>query len=547
MKTAYPNFDDYQETRPIYNIGKWMDAMKDIYVKVHLGMQKPEAVNATTKEWGNVEKTDFMNWLKYYESGDQYKYKRAQVRYYVNDDLNYFLPNPKPAVPSPIKTVNEQIDAAPSQAADDAAKKQSENDKRKTIEEQRKKILGRLNSAEKLLSSQQGQMFAGADFERLLTAIFELKKQIQTVNKMSTASMQTIIDLVCRQANILMKEGYVEPSKFMVKLAQSTPGDFSVNLGELPTGGSVPLGGGSLGNMAPRLDQPAHPSKEITEDSAVGQFIDNLEDSGITDTTDQKKDEDKLLAEDKDDIEMDDDVLLEQEIMPENELTVEAQAVPAAPAPTEPKPKENLEVETPEKKPTNIAPEDVRKAPSVETRRSNIDDILDSALNNITIEDVIAKMEEINNIFRMREIPRQIAICDLMLSRLGIAQFVPELSEILNKNLDSSQYSLIRMENILSRLHGSVKTKEIDLTGKEQKLTPGAEAVKQNLENMEEKEKQRKDVKKQLADQAALEKATKPEGEVENPREELAAAPVEVEAPAAPAAPAAAPRPAPVV
>ncbi len=41
-----------------------------------------------------------------------------------------------------------------------------------------KEIIGRLNSAEKLLSSHQGQMFAGSEFERLLSSIYELKKQV---------------------------------------------------------------------------------------------------------------------------------------------------------------------------------------------------------------------------------------------------------------------------------------------------------------------------------------------------------------------------------
>jgi hypothetical protein len=541
MKLAFPNYDEYQATRPLYNLNRWMDAMKNIYVKTHLGASKNEAIDTITHDWSITERTDFSNWLKYYESGDQYKYKKAQkASYYVNDDLNYFLPNPKAVVPSPIKTINEQIAAAPQQAVDEVAKKQNEDEKRRVIEDARRKILGRLNSAEKLLSSQQGQMFAGSDFERLLTAIFELKKQIQTVNKF--ASIQTIVDLTIRQANILLKEGYNEPAQFMVKLAQTTPGDFSVNLGEIPSGGSVPLGGGSLSNNVPNLETAPPASDKITEESAIGKFIDNLEDSGITDTPDEEKNEDKAMAEDGNEIDMGDDIILEQEIAPEkDELVVEAQAVSPPAAPAAPKPKDDLEVEAPKKDvPEGLTPEDVKRAPVAEPKKNNIDAILDSALNNITIEDVIQKMEEINSIFRTREVPRQIAICDFMLSRLGIAQFVPELSEVLNKNLDSSQYSLIRMESILSRLRGSVKTKDIDLTGKDQRTPPGAEAIKSNLEQMEAKEKQRKEVKKQLADQSDLERATKPEGTVEAPQAELAAAPAEVEAPAAPAP---APRP----
>ena len=179
MKYAFPNFSDSQPIQPVYNLNRWMVAMKDIYIRTHLGASKSEAVDMITADWKPMEKTDFLNWMKYYESGDHKKYKKAQNAYYVNEDTNYFLPNPKMVPPSPIRTINENISSAPQEAANAAAKQKSEEEKRQAVEDLRRKILGRLNSAEKLLSSQQGHMFAGADFERLLSAIFELKKQIQ--------------------------------------------------------------------------------------------------------------------------------------------------------------------------------------------------------------------------------------------------------------------------------------------------------------------------------------------------------------------------------
>lgn len=554
MKQAFPNFSDSIPTQQVYNLSHWMESMKDIYVRMHLGASKNDAVDSITTDWKPMEKIDFLNWMKYYESGDHKKYKQAQnASYYVNEDTNYFIPNPKPVVPSPLRTINEQISNTAQQAANDAAKKQSEEEKRKLIEDHRRKILGRLNSAEKLLSSQQGHMFAGADFERLLTAIFELKKQIQIVNKVSTASLQTIVDLIVRQANILQKEGFVEASNVMTKFAQQAPGDMSINLGDTPAGGSQPQGGGSLGNNTPDVMQPlpdAPESKDITENSAIGKFIDNLEDSGITDTPDEEKTEDKAQVDDINEIEIDNDVLLDQEIVPngKDDLVVEAQAAPdadAAPAVLAPKPAD-LEVEN---VPKDVAPgitqENVKQPPSVESAKTDFDAILDSAFSNLTVQDVINKLEQVNNIFRTREIPRQLAVCDLMLSRLGLAQYFPQLGESINKSLDSGQYALVRIDEILSKLRGSVKTPGLDLEGNGQKTPPGAEAVKTNLEQIDQKEKQRKEVKKQIQDQTDMEKATKPEGVVENPQGELAAQPIEVESPApSPAAPAP-PRPAP--
>src|SRR5258708_10613148 len=181
IRRAYPNYSDYMAAQQIYDINKWLAAMKGIYVKLNLGTSKNAATDQITKEWDPVEKREFLNCLKYYESGDYIKYKKAQHSYYVNDDINYFLPNPKAPIPSPIRSMNDQVSSIPQEAAEIATQRQNElskEDKRKIIEDKRRKILGRLNSAEKLLSSHQGQVFAGPAFERLLIAIYELKKQI---------------------------------------------------------------------------------------------------------------------------------------------------------------------------------------------------------------------------------------------------------------------------------------------------------------------------------------------------------------------------------
>lgn len=548
MKTlSYPNFSENMPASPIYDIGKWMGTMKDIYIKEHLGANRADSIEQSTKNFDQNEKREFLNWLKYYESGDQVKYKRAQ--YYVNEDINYFLPNPKaPVVPSPIRNMNDNMQQEAAKAAQIEAQKQNEiskEEKRRLIEDHRRKILGRLNSAEKLLSSQQGQAFAGPEFEKLLSAIYELKKQIQTVNKMSL-SAQTIVDLIVRQAYVLKRQGFGSASEFMVKFAQQTPGDFSMNLGDTPAGGSQPQGEGSLGNPPPDLLQPPGGpeginSKDITNQSAVGKFIENLEDFGLTPEVEEEEDiqgEDKNVAKDEVDL-GDDDVLLDQEIVPDaKELVVHAQAVgdvPQAPAPKAPAPKmpkENLEVESPpEGNSTGITPEEARSNIEEPQVKNDFDALIDSAFANLTIADVVRKLEDINKIFRNREIGRQLAIVDVMLDHLGLAPYFPTLAEATNKQLEANQYVLTRIEDILSKLRGTMETSKIDLKNENQKLSPEAEAAKNSLQQEDQKEQQRKQVKKQIQDQSMLEKATKPEGEVEGAPEELAAQPTEVEAP----------------
>lgn len=549
---------------PQYDLGKWMNAMKDIYIKVHLGANKNTAAEQVVGAWDKMERIGFLDWMRYYESGEQRKYKKAQHSYYVNDDINFFVPNPR-QIPSPIRNVNEQIANVPQQAAAVVQQKpaeMSDEDKRRIIEDQRRKILGRLNSAEKLLSAHQGQIFAGPDFERLLSAIYELKKQIQTVNKI-TISAQTCVDLIVRQANILKRQGFNDASEFMVKFAQNTPGDFSMNLGDTPAGGSQPQGKGALGNNdlsvsdvaavppAGALDAPADENDPLS--GGMPGFMANLEGSGITIFNEgkiEKEDaaKDKNKAKDVVELGDEDDVLLDQEILPEDEeglVVKEAQAAPGLPAKEAPvtmqdaapkniAPETELQAELPAEdpgletpSPSKTGPQDMKAEQAAEAK-SNIDAIIDSAFSNITIADVIDKLEDINKIFRTREIGRQLAIVDVMLGRLGLAPYFPMLGEATTKQLEANQYCLTRLEDILSKLRGTQPTGEIDLTS--DNSPPGAEQAKQSLEQSEQKDKARKEMKKQIEDNSMMAKL-KPSPEVESAPEDLAAQPAALEAP----------------
>lgn len=536
---SYPNYTDYIQPRPMRDLSKWMNTMRDIYLKTRLGMDRNAIIDSLTNSWDRMEKLAFLDWMKYYESGDFNKYKKAQ--YYVNDAINYFVPNPANKPPSPILNMDkfpaEQqiLPQQPAPVSPEEQKKAAEAERRKVVEDQRRKILGRLNSAEKLLSSHQGQIFAGPDFERLLNAIYELKKQIQTVNKISL-STQTCIDLIIRQANILNRDGFSEAAKFMVKLAQQTPGNFDFNFGETPAGGSIPQGQGSLGNNAPSMDNLTAipptavdmPSPADGNDSGIDEFLENMEGGGFT-----KFDDNKI--EDNVDI-GDDDVILDQEILPDdivisNEVRglrpVEAQVMPAAPKPIQQK-----SAPTHEQKSVLPTIDKVKKAPEVVQIKNDFDALIDSAFNNLTVNDVVNKLDAINDIFRNREVSRQLAIADVMLDRLGIASYFPELAEATNKNLEAGQYCLTRLENILSRLRGATKLNQIDFEGQHNtKQTPEVAALKTNLENQKNKEQERKQMRKQIDDEKNLEKAVKPEGNVENVSQELATAPVRVEEP----------------
>lgn len=524
-KLSYPNFNDAAPLMPIYDIKRWSSAFQNILIKQNLGSTRQQALQEVVGDWSPLEQFNFKNWVKFYESGDQFKYKKAQ--YYVNDQLSYFVPNPstKAEPPSPIKSVQEvQQDAA--NIAQQNKPGLSDEDKRKLIEDQRRKLISRLNSVEKLLGSQQGHMFAGKDFENLLHSIYELKKQIQTINKISL-STQTYVDLMVRQANFLKRNGCNVAANFMLRLAQQTPGPAQGYPGEgaMPMAGSIEQGLGSLDNNTPSLNNlaklpPLEADPNVPIEGLSG-FLENLEGGGLTDG-DQLEADDEVL--------IDDDVILDQEIGPQEEIVVEAQMVENKPTPSKPAPIKPPVQETPSTK--------------INIERTNFDALVDAAFDKLTIQDLLIKLQEIQQIFNRKEISKQLSLADLMFSKLGLTQYFPNFAEVQQKTLDATNYASTRLVDIISKLQSGIgiNANTIDISGENQSDSPDVNILRQNLENTDKRERERKQLRKEVENKQIQEKAEKPELTVENPAGELAAEQPVVEAPAAPKpAPAVAP------
>lgn len=126
------------------------------------------------------------------------------------------------------------------------------------------------------------------------------------------------------------------------------------------------------------------------------------------------------------------------------------------------------------------------------------------AFKDLTVEDIIGKVEDLAKIFSTREVPRQLFILDLMMNRLGLASYFPSLSEAINKSIDSNNYISSRIDDILSKLRGNVKTNDIDLRngGGAVNDSPELQSIKQNLQTNQEKEKAKKEMRKKQEDEA---------------------------------------------
>lgn len=572
LKKAYPNYDDYINIPGQHNTQKWIQAVKDIYSKEKEGNSRVLSIRKSTSGWNVMETFDFLNWLKFHEAGEHLKYKFAAL-WYENDEPGFMIPikPDKDEAPQP-QASGKDIDFARDSVAEELTKKERKD----LIEKQRNKIIGRLDSAEKLLRSPDGQMFSGKEFESLLETIYQLKKKIHLVNKVST-STRLYDDMIVREANILHKNGFIKAAEMLYSVAQ-TPGQSDAVQGDPqdnvknsdkvdlapaaspgdPSGAGHPGAPGGLPSMGPGMPQnaPSASAPEtgpnemsaptVTTPKGISDFLDALETSNITT-------EDSLEVNDSDDL-----------------LVTEAQVAPPAAAledvpmtdspmpsklketdldPTFTKPPSKPSGKSPSKplsdEPLEVTEEDVTKNPELEESHesSNFDKKVDAIFADITIADVVAKLEVLAKFYKTREAPRQLGIVDMMLDSLGIASYFPSLAEATNKSLESNNYISTRVEDILSKLRGAMDTEEIDLQGNDVDR-PDVAGIKGKLKDDADKEKSRKQQRKEqeIADLEGKDKET-PEIEIE---EDLAG-PSASPPPAASAKPVTAPPARPVV
>jgi hypothetical protein len=485
-KRAYPNDEGHMFSPAVYNLQRWTTALRDIYVKVRLGLNKTAAKEEVVRDWPKNEQFNFSNWMKYYESGEVSKYKTASVPYYVNEETNYFLPNPPPSnhrVPSPLRTLNEIAQDA-EHIADRVAPGLSKEEERKATEDFRRKLISRLTSLENHLGTTQGYLFAGDELEALIAAIYALKTKIKLHNRI-TLSAQTCLDLLVKEANILARKNCLGAADVIYKVAQTMPaGGMDLSLSAPPP---APMGDGSM------ADQNSE-----TKTGLEG-FLDNLRGAGITEG-------DELNVED--DVEFGDEVEMETKKASYGELVVEAQEM----APQE---QTQQEVEPRQEQLSEMAEQPAKK--------SDFDSLVNSAFDSLTIDDLLKKLQDINIIFTNKEISKQLALADLMFSRLGLTPYFSNFSEVQQKNLDCINYSSTRMTDIIATLQGSLGKGKIDISKQPDSNDPEAQLLKRHLENEEQKDKEKKETRKAVEEQKLNNNLEKPELEVESPAEELAA------------------------
>lgn len=497
-KIAYPSGNSDNYVQPPHNIEYWVKTMREIYANVNKGMNFNDSFNLITKEWDKADKMDFKNWMSYYQRGDHLTYKKAD--YSDVPDLRGVIPG------MPSRNFQFEEDLAEQKAEENKNQIAKQELNREEMEKaelnsQIKALIGRLNSAERIATTKGIDKVLGPVYESWMRALHDLKREIQ-VAPFRNIKSGLLEDLIIRKGNQLAAAGHSQSAKMMYKLAQVAP---------------PPLEDKDALSAPPEVTPPSNPLADsntpIPEDP-------NLPSSAPTETPmmeDNAKKEDEWaeeflkglsgLVDEKNDVQDIEDKNATLEVS-EDDLIVYAQEATV--------PSVNLDAAQKETIP--VSP-------------------LESALSNVTVDQVVEKLQAVSNIFKNREVSRQLAMVDIMMDQLGIASYFPELAESTAKALESNQYCATRVEDILGRLKGSITTPiehEIDLAGEKPGGSEGnAVGLKNQLEQEDLKDKARQQAKEKAQNAQQDAAIANPQVPTEVNTQELAQ-PAQVQAPTKP-------------
>jgi len=509
-KKAYPQgFENTYIPAP-HNLNRWVDAMRQIYAYKQRGFESLKAFDLVTQKWNEMEKKDFNHWMKFYQSSGHLDYKIAQLRqrYYAPaedagqipfaalqhiDSLKANLPQREPESMNAEDVKLRRFDEKKKQEKDDIADKMT-------------KLVGRLNSAEKIFTSADFKKILGDEYDEWLECLHKLKRIIYSKQ---TKTASTVSDLMVLQGNKLRSNGYRKAGHLMnilaawqfqvmnqfddafglpfFKYAQTPPPSLGDMGGGDLAGESTDIMGGSGGGSSDGRDLS-------NPEGAMKEFIANLGGEELEQPEKAAFEEDGAM------------IVVAEDGFYDNLYRFAQNAPAQEPAPA-PAPAQEGEVPLPapgeQPDPKN---QSIKSDPGNADRGDNA---IDAALKNIRLPDVIAKLEELVQFYRNRQFSRELLVIDLMLEALGISAFFPSMAEAAKSSLDSNQYVLTRMEDMLAKLRGASAAEDGSMD---------------NIKNKLQQQSDNKDKKKEEREKAEMAPApeTPPGAPAPAPEQELA-------------------------
>lgn len=539
-KTAYPQDEYAKMIEPPRNLTKWTQTMRELYDQAQRGMDFKRAFDSVTHQWDDMEKLDFKHWLNFYQENAHQKYKSAQYSHLNNGGATI----PTKALRSVLPQMPDMNGLAP---AVEVENQRVESERKAIVQKKIQALISRLNSAEKISTQPEVQLalqkVLSIGVEQWVSLLQQLKREIQLA-PMRGYSSQTLEDLIYKNANRLRVIGKDQAATFLIKFAQlGTPMPTNsmdvVNMNpiDVPMGGqpvmpsfkedapgpTVGLPGAAPSSAAAPTGPMAEPMEAQPEEEnpILKKFLELLagpnEDSNKADMDLQEPNDQLVVSEeDFDDLKI-----------------VRAQAIPM----DSPKPlRDSIQAPVPLAAPNQIPqeaplveeeelvlPEEELVSPEEESIPEMSDkkvDPFDAALTSVTMSDLISLLESVANVFRARELPRSLTKADLMMSQLGLSSFFPSLGDAIKSALESNSYCSTRVEDILSKLKGTMLSPmNIDLGGDE------VGKIKSNLARQDEMEKAKKE-KRRL--QNLQDEVSPPAEEITQVPEEIAQAPAQI-------------------
>jgi len=390
-KRAYPNTTGVYRE---YNHDK-VDINKWITTMANINQSEDEigTLEQLTSSWNETEKYNFIQWMKYYEENSHMKYGFDKKANYLNFVFDHEM---EQALKDPVLGQEEEVKVEP--------EVQIPQKRIQTLQDYKKSLVSRLMSAERLLAKfvdvlpEQKWQFLYDTLTRLKGEATQLKVA------------QTINDRVIRAANIFDDNDFQEGAQELRKIAAPA------------------------GNIAKRIEKALGGGEGAEEGAGAADLGDDLMDmpneldlpggeagpGGETPPMDEPAPDEGLDAPPAGD-----------------ELDVPEPDGGEEPSPDEP------DLDVPE--PTTEEPElDVSEPAGA-----------DNPFAGSNPEDVINIINPLLQSARSRVNVRILTKADMMLEGLGVASYLPELSEAIGKQIECDNYIANRLEKIIGKLQGS--------------------------------------------------------------------------------------------
>lgn len=226
-KKAYPNISGKEDRELIYDVDKWIGALKSIYASLHTKQfDKQEAIDRFTLDWDSEEKQKFINWMRYYEDGTTEKYNVKTAKF-IKQAFEPAFSMPESWVQRDDRA-NDKMYMSTRQQKREKTKREEELHKAQQF---KGKMKARLRSFKRLVEK-YNDILPKHDLDNVYDELYKLEKSVVKLDVY--ASLQ---DCVVRSANRMNKFGFDEGAEFLHKLAvEPVAGEDIMNA--LPEAGS---------------------------------------------------------------------------------------------------------------------------------------------------------------------------------------------------------------------------------------------------------------------------------------------------------------------